>query len=149
MDVESFDCEEGTRFLITVLQRNINDTRELRAARSIASELGGLPLAIVQIAGLIRRRHYSLQHFLEVYNRHTRRVLDSSGRTSDHYHSLSTIWTQTFMGLDGHTLELLLVLSMFDPDQTDVSLLQNALEEMGSDDTVNTIVLVFQLTKPF
>lgn len=66
-------------------------------ARQISDALGGIPLAISQMAGIIRRQYLTLAEFLELYNDHEERAKLYETKFDAHLapfrHSLSTVWT--------------------------------------------------------
>ena len=52
----------------------MTDEPENGTAQQISDALGGVPLAISQMAGIIRRQDLTLAEFLELYNDHEERA---------------------------------------------------------------------------
>ncbi|KAI1456285.1 P-loop containing nucleoside triphosphate hydrolase protein [Annulohypoxylon moriforme] len=64
IDIQPFDSEESGDFIqkIAGVEGHINE------ARDIGQRLGGLPLALAQMAGVIRLQFLSYSEFLQLYN---------------------------------------------------------------------------------
>ena len=68
LDLEPFNDYDGACMLKKLLcDVEQNDDKEQQLAERISHSLGGLPLAIVQTAGVIRRQDLRLAEFLESY----------------------------------------------------------------------------------
>ncbi|KAL9597899.1 MAG: hypothetical protein Q9219_004852 [cf. Caloplaca sp. 3 TL-2023] len=115
LDLDPFTTEDGAS-LLKKLTLNIKDS-ELFAER-ISSSLGGLPLAISQISGVIRRQDLRLPEFLESYEDASEQAglhqEKYSVGQSNYPFTISTVWA--FDSLDVSTLNLLGSLSLLDPD---------------------------------
>ena len=86
-------------------------------SKAIADQLGGIPLAIVQMAAIIRRQSLSLKEFFDLYKEganlhalHQFRI----GAQRGYEHSLASVWALD--QLSPGALVLLDVLSFLDPD---------------------------------
>ena len=73
LDLEPLDDRSGAQLLQKLT--NANDDGDLSLA--VSHRLGGLPLAIAQMAGIIRREYMALDDFLEVYKDDTENPTDS------------------------------------------------------------------------
>ncbi|KAM0806780.1 putative Tetratricopeptide repeat domain-containing protein [Seiridium cardinale] len=113
------------------------DEQSDEIARKIADALGGVPLAISQMAGIIRRQDLTLSEFLELYTDHEQHTslyetkFDSSLVT--YPHSLSTVWA--FGKLKTQARQLLELISFLDPDVIGEDLLMAASAELFSEGT--------------
>lgn len=104
---------------------------EEETARKISEALGGVPLAISQMAGVIRRQDLTLSEFLELYMDHEEHAslyetkFDTNVVT--YRHSLSTVWA--FEKLKPQSRQLLELISFLDPDDVGEDLLTEAATE--------------------
>ncbi|KIW74479.1 hypothetical protein Z517_12419 [Fonsecaea pedrosoi CBS 271.37] len=73
LDLEPLDNHTGAQLLQRLTGANDDDHLSLM----VSQRLGGLPLAIAQMAGVIRRQYMLLKDFLEVYEDDTRNPMDS------------------------------------------------------------------------
>jgi hypothetical protein len=109
-----FDLESGSRFLLHLLSLDIAtevSTSEAKSASDLSERLSGHAVAIVQIAGLIHRRSWTIQEFLAIYDRNTRKMLGMSG-----HNSLDAVWKLSFESLNDQCAAFLGVLSYITPD---------------------------------
>lgn len=107
------------------------DSRD--ASIKIATELGGLPLAISQMCAIIRRKHLSLQDFEEYYKEDAKGLLAMkvAGKVSAHTKYDQTIWTTWAVDqLPPQSYALLKVLSVLDPDRVQEQLLRSGVKEV-------------------
>ncbi|KAI1741754.1 tetratricopeptide repeat domain-containing protein [Xylaria scruposa] len=113
--------------LITTSNELENDT-----AQRIADALGGVPLAISQMAGIIRRQDLTLSEFWELYTDHEEHasLYETKFDTNliTYRHSLSTVWA--FEKLKPQARQLLELCSFLDPDAVEEDLLIVAFGEM-------------------
>jgi hypothetical protein len=85
-------------------------------AESISHALGGLPLALDQIAGFITQRRLLLQDFLPLYSRNSAKIDSKKSGVSSYSHTLRTVWEMTLANLTGSEFHLQTLLSFFEPD---------------------------------
>uniref|UniRef100_A0A8H7TQA7 NB-ARC domain-containing protein n=1 Tax=Bionectria ochroleuca TaxID=29856 RepID=A0A8H7TQA7_BIOOC len=92
-DRESFDF-----FKSSVESWSNDDSEEAHAAKKLLTELDGLPLAIDQIAGLIKLYEMSVQEFLELYEEESAVLHSERGIGSDIFYpkSLDMVWKELF-----------------------------------------------------
>jgi tetratricopeptide (TPR) repeat protein len=98
-------------------------SHEIALAQMLASQLGGLPLAINQIANYVLDAECELEDFVEIFsdfhNRNSLLEQDPGNLHMGYPHSLSTVWDISMSRIErsnknsGHLLQLL---SLFDPD---------------------------------
>ncbi len=117
--------------LTTNLEEPEDDT-----ARKITDALGGIPLAISQMASIIRRQDLTLSEFYELYTDQEEhaRLYETKFDTNlvTYRHSLSTVWA--FEKLKPQARQLLELASFFDPDAVGDDLLMEAFAALQSDD---------------
>jgi hypothetical protein len=127
-----FSPEEGAILLTSLIQDVSEESSEwdiiepqdhahqVLAAQKLAGELGGLPLAINQMANYILDTRCSLEEFVEMFSnlQDKKELLRSSGPTFDmsYSHSLTTVWDISFSHLNDNGRHLLEILSFLDPD---------------------------------
>jgi hypothetical protein len=116
IDLEPFPDSDASEFVRKVTGCGRSDA-ENQASLDMARELGCLPLAIVQMAGVIRRRSWSLQQFLENYHALYRslRRMDNHAQLERYGQPLATAWN--FDDLPLNASQLLRLLSMLSPDR--------------------------------
>ena len=116
LDLNPLSDEDGA-YLLNSLTEMDNEEPDT-VARQISHILGGLPLAIVQMASVIRRQQLDLTQFLELYQDCTEhpgfhgKRFDTGVRT--YPHSISTVWA--FERLNSEARVLLELMSFLDPD---------------------------------
>lgn len=92
--------------------------------------LGGLPLALVQMADFIHDRGYSYVEFLKLYQKSSSRIHTRGEAPIEYGHTLNTVWNLSFQNLSDSGRVLGNLLAFFDADNIDEHILQN--------DTINT-----------
>lgn len=135
VDLEPFKSEDAAKLLLRLLQ--VPDSQETCAASlALSTRLGGLPLAMTQIAALIQRLDMTLGEFLDYFDRQTNigKVAQMKPTVlQDHYkHSLYTVWALD--RLSPQALAALQVLSFLSPDSITESLLSPPLPTNPSRD---------------
>ncbi|EJP62260.1 tetratricopeptide repeat domain-containing protein [Beauveria bassiana ARSEF 2860] len=105
-----------------------SNTQEDEAARHISNALGGIPLAISQMAGIIRRQDLTLAEFLVLFIDHEERATlyqtKFDRNLATYRHSLSSVWA--FEKLKPQARKLLELISFLDPDIIGEDLLMEA-----------------------
>ncbi|CAG8899390.1 unnamed protein product [Penicillium egyptiacum] len=103
---------------------------EVDTARQISDALGGIPLAISQIAGIIRGQDLTLSGFLDLYADHEESAsfyeTKFNTNSGTYGHSLSTVWA--FGKLKPQPQRLLELISFLDPDGIGEDLLEASVE---------------------
>jgi hypothetical protein len=117
-NVNAFNPEEATEFLLKLTHRE-EEIEERSSGNIVAVKLGGLPLALTQMAGVIVRRDLSFLEFLQVYdeesshkdlfNLHFPYASDGSG----YQHTLASVWALETLS---ESTTLLDILSLLDSD---------------------------------
>ena len=113
VDLPPMPAEDAGRFLQKVSLRE-TEPASLETCSSIAERLGGLPLAIVQMAHLIRIKHLSLTEFVEYYEHDTRKFQEAPIPGLTKQQTVASIWN--IESLSPPAVALLRVLSMLDGD---------------------------------
>ncbi|KAK3906405.1 hypothetical protein C8A05DRAFT_40822 [Staphylotrichum tortipilum] len=126
--------QQDSLYMLQHLTTNL-DKPEDDTARKIANALGGIPLAISQMAGIIRRQDLTLSEFYELYKDQEEhaRLYETKFDTSlvTYRHSLSTVWA--FEKLKPQARQLLELVSFLDPDVIGDDLLMKASAALRSD----------------
>lgn len=120
LNLEPFSVEDGAGFLLKMTNRG-QGPEERENATIISQRLGGLPLALTQMARFITRRNMTFPEFIQAYSEREGReemfkfrVEESNGGGPSNYgHTLASVWALEVLK-DGKAL--LDVISMLDPD---------------------------------
>ncbi|KAF2727240.1 hypothetical protein EJ04DRAFT_517393 [Polyplosphaeria fusca] len=115
VNVTPFDDSESTTFL-SMLTRGSNQQDQ---CTEVASLLGGLPLAIAQMAGVMRKQYLDYTEFLEMYEDISERAeiheMDMGIQRQTARGTISSIWAIDSLSEVARTL--LEVFAFLDPDQ--------------------------------
>ncbi|KAJ5955542.1 hypothetical protein N7501_009821 [Penicillium viridicatum] len=108
----------------------VHNELEVDIARQISDALGGIPLAISQMAGIIRRQDLTLSEIIELHMDHEEHasLYETKFDTNlvTYRHSLSTVWA--FGKLKPQSQQLLELISFLDPDSIGEDLLEASVE---------------------
>ncbi|KAI0139030.1 hypothetical protein F4776DRAFT_47404 [Hypoxylon sp. NC0597] len=119
LEVDEFDNDEGAKFLLHMTPNRRRIDSELESAQLVAAELGGLPLALNQMAALINARNYSIEDFRTMYAKYDQRLhkqKKSGWKYLGYKHALDTVWEISFTNLGDGARACLGVLSYFSAD---------------------------------
>jgi hypothetical protein len=106
-----------------------SDDTDRAAAKVLATELGGLPLALTQAAGFVRASALTLAKYLQLYrDRHAE--LLAEGRPTDYPHTVATTWQLAMDRLTEPARDMLNVLTFYAPDAIPVHLIFADLDEL-------------------
>ncbi|KXX76298.1 hypothetical protein MMYC01_205329 [Madurella mycetomatis] len=120
LDVESLNDTDGGALLLRLTESEESTEEDAESsARKISHNLAGLPLAISQMASIIRRQDLSLSEFLSIYEDANDRaalysVKYNAGPNAYRY-SIATVWA--FEKLSQDAKALLKAISFMDPDR--------------------------------
>lgn len=126
--------QQDSLSLLQHLTTNLDEPED-DTARKITDVLGGVPLAISQMAGIIRRQDLTLSEFYELYTDQEEhpRLYETKFDTNlvTYRHTLSTVWA--FEKLKPQARQLLELASFFDPDAIGDEFLMEAAVGMWAD----------------
>ncbi|KAM0195695.1 hypothetical protein ACHAPI_006247 [Fusarium lateritium] len=108
IEVTPFNPEDGSKMLLNLLRMDLSNA-EADSALELAEKMSGHALAISIVAGLIQRRSWKIQEFLDYYEKQ-KGQLHGSGT------ALSAIWNMSFASLNSESAILLGLLSYLNPD---------------------------------
>lgn len=135
LQLAPFTEREAIDFLLRLTQQEASEEQRL-AVGKVNDQLGGLPLALAQMAGFIQHKNMTFAEFLESYNEQGQALheaqTDLVTRASGYEHTLASVWA--FENL-AHGRPILNIVSMLDPDGIPEDLLMAPL----SDQTLNGI----------
>lgn len=122
IDLAPFNLGEAGLLLQSVSNREYEEN-SLETCTRIVEILGGLPLAITQMGGIIRRRYMSLEDFLAYYEVNARKLHDTAapGQRRSYKQTISSVWM--LEALSRSATALLQVLSLLESDRIQESLL--------------------------
>ncbi|OKL62715.1 hypothetical protein UA08_01361 [Talaromyces atroroseus] len=120
-ELQEFDADGGRQFLIhNIFQRNIVEgSQEYEKALEISVRLSGHALAISQMAALILVKGLSLEKFLVMYDKHSKRMhrdRKNGWKYPGYNHAIDTVWELSFSELDQDARTCLGILSFLMPD---------------------------------
>ena len=117
-DLQPLSRADGAEVLLKLTGRGSED-EEKSMATKISEQLGGFPLAIHQMAGIITRRELTFAEFLATYEEESSREelynlsLEHPSRRNGYEHTVASVWAMERLE-DGAVL--MDILSLFDPD---------------------------------
>ncbi|KAL9038794.1 MAG: hypothetical protein Q9180_002917 [Flavoplaca navasiana] len=117
--LESLDDEEGARLLLSYLKHNDQGAVPELAAQ-ISHELGGLPLAIVHVAGYIRQTHAPLERFLKDYRSAYSQEIDNNYTSlyaTQYEKTYATVWSLALKGLEKDARDFIDTVAFFSADK--------------------------------
>lgn len=120
--------EEAGQLLLQ-LTGQPNNAKNMQLSQQISEILGGLPLAISQMAAIIRRKHLSLGEFLEYYGEDAGKLQSMHVPGLTHPQTVASVWA--FEGLNPPALVLLKVISLLDADRVQEELLMKGSKSCG------------------
>jgi tetratricopeptide repeat protein len=111
----------GTDAAVDLLISQSGDN-DREAAKALATELGGLPLALTQAAGFVKINAVNLAKYLDWYRERSAELL-KKGRPADYPHTVATTWQLAMDRLTPTARALLNLLAFYAPDAIPVHLL--------------------------
>ena len=111
-----FDQKVGSDVLLHLVGLNTEASSNQADAEAITNALGGLPLALDQIAGFITQRKVRLSDFLNLYERNAAKIDSKKTGMGEYDHTLSTVWEMSLARLSGPASHLQMLLAFFEPD---------------------------------
>ena len=126
IDLQPFSAGDAIQFLKTLSRGPLQPTQE-RYAAELADRLGGLPLLITQMAGVMARLRLSYSEFIELYNTSGIEQISMTGTnmsTPQQVYSIS--YKLGFDGLAPTSFGLLNLIALLDPDRIPESILTGA-----------------------
>lgn len=119
LELKPFTVDEATNYLLKITGRDVTDEEKLSVV-AIAKRLGGLPLALAQMGGIISHKSMSFSEFLRSYEARESQqellhwtLINSRARPSNYEHNVASVWAFDSLGKGAMLLN---VLSMMDPD---------------------------------
>lgn len=119
LELKPFSINEATDYLLQITGRDVTD-EEKASVVAIAKRLGGLPLALAQMGGIISHKSISFSEFLRSYEeRESQQELlqwsleNSRPQPSNYEHNVASVWAFDSLGKGAMLLN---ILSMLDPD---------------------------------
>ncbi|KAL3426806.1 tetratricopeptide repeat domain-containing protein [Phlyctema vagabunda] len=131
LPLQPFSSEEAISFLLRLTGRELSEVNK-DSLLSVSKRLGGLPLALTQMASIIVMKQLSFKQFLDSYNeREGQRELlqfQIELKSLSYQHTVASVWA--FENLK-HGRQLLNVLSMIDPDSIPERILTSTMREIN------------------
>ncbi|KAF2767370.1 hypothetical protein EJ03DRAFT_157008 [Teratosphaeria nubilosa] len=130
VEVKPLSDTEGAELLLKRLHEHRGiTTQDQKAARKLAASLGGLPLALAQIAGLAHQRKLSLHRLWRSFHQHSEPLFSDDFFSDDlaprSGYTIDSRWKYGYARLQPTTTGFTSgVLAFLDPDQTPLKLFQ-------------------------
>lgn len=136
LDLMPLSDAEGGSMLLKLLESDATIEEDAEViANKISRSLGGLPLAISQMAGIIRRQDLSFSEFLSIYESREERaaLYGTKYETSlrGYRYSIATVWS--FEKLSPEATGLLQIMFFLDPDNVSEQVLFDVAALMFTD----------------
>ncbi|PVH74989.1 hypothetical protein DL98DRAFT_518934 [Cadophora sp. DSE1049] len=135
IQLEPFEIAESALFLQSMIANcpYIMPRDPGQEIRRIAAMLGGLPLAMSQISGLLIESKCPLDEFVSMYSTHenikTINTTSTAGSTTFYSYTLSTVWAMTIASLDPQAATMLDLIVFLDPDNIPSCIFQTLPKE--------------------
>ncbi|KAH8704099.1 hypothetical protein BGW36DRAFT_444704 [Talaromyces proteolyticus] len=120
LSMPPLDASEGAKLLVKLTGRRKLSTEEQNSVTTIADVLGGLPLAIVQMAGVIIRQDLTFSEFLDRYQKESAHAelfnlkIGPSKARAGYEHTIASVWALDQLEEGSHSL--LQAMSLLDSD---------------------------------
>lgn len=129
IDLQVFSAPDAVQFLSTLNRRSLQPGQEKYMAE-VADKLGGLPLLITQMAGVMTRLRLSYSEFIDLYNSSGIDEISTTGsKVSNPQQVYSISHKLGFDGLSPMSFELLTLIAVLDPDRIPEAILTAACDE--------------------
>ncbi|KPM36798.1 hypothetical protein AK830_g9767 [Neonectria ditissima] len=118
LDLRPLSDAEGAALLIDQINSEIASDEATRHAAAISRALGGLPLAIVHVAGYIRQSRTDLPAFIALLEKrqNSAKIFSESGNLTQYDKSLSVVHDIALQELDGSSMQLAQIMAMLSPE---------------------------------
>lgn len=135
--VEPLSLESTATLLKTQLEINrhilLEESSKVdKSAYDISKELGGLPLAVIQVVGFIINASLSLPEVADMLKNTTdsKALLQNHNGPVDPYYQLnmSNVWDVTFSNLGQTTTDFLAIVAFLDPDSIPEQLFEGHID---------------------
>ncbi|RSL89554.1 hypothetical protein CEP51_001172 [Fusarium floridanum] len=127
-EVSSLEKEDGASMIQLLLENEVSDAQDRHLVEEMAKALGGLPLALAQMAGYLRTNHVTVREFLGNYNNseYARRLFGrpASLDHEQHQQTLETVWRLSLEKLSADAKTLLWITVFLHPDEMPCSIFQ-------------------------
>jgi tetratricopeptide (TPR) repeat protein len=142
VEIQKMGTEEGALLLLRGAKHIAEDAlieaanpADRRDAEAIATQLGGLPLALDQAGAYIKETGCGLSGYLDLYRSHALEFLQRRGAlASDHPEPVATTWALSFENMEKANpaaAELLCFCAFLYPDGISEELLREGAKELG------------------
>lgn len=137
IDLEPLSSEDGAALLRKHLPEPAggHSTDEQGASVELAAHLGGLPLAIPQMAASIRRRSLSIREFVNMYANDDRYAeihdIGTPLQQRRYSYTLATTYDLTFKELSSNAARLLQILAFLNPDRVQENIFVQSMMDGG------------------
>ncbi len=131
--LDALKRDEAVAFLLSRTGKEDAEEDQKQAAAELASDLGDLPLALVQAAAYIHDRQCRFDDYLASYRQRRLRLLES-GEPDDYPASVATTWAVNFEEVERESAasaDVLRLSAFLAPEQIPVEILTLGVAELG------------------
>lgn len=114
--LECFPLESAAEVIYTLSGKRPSQDDDVAAAVELCGLLGGLPLAMEQVAAFIRDRESLFSEFLLIFKKSAEKVFARTRALDGYEHTVTTVWNLSLGQLSEEAQILHNVLAFFDPD---------------------------------
>ena len=133
LHLKPFSKEARSAVLLHLLKRPSTPENQ-RLAAEVVEKLGGLPLAINQMARFMLQQRLDLQKFLSLYQCNAAKIDARVTKSGGYEHTLSTVFEVSLEQLPEASGSLLNLLAFFDPDRIHETVLQEGGRMLSDED---------------
>ncbi|EFW99250.1 tpr repeat-containing protein [Grosmannia clavigera kw1407] len=134
MPLGCFPADTSPSILVAMSGTICSSPEEDAASAEICKRLGGLPLAVSQVADFIRERGCTYAEFLKIYDKSAHKVLAKADNLVGYDHTVLTTWEISLEKLSAEAARLQNLLVFFDPDKILEKLVCLSEDANGLDD---------------
>jgi hypothetical protein len=120
-----FDDYYGALTILRLLKIENHTANQQMEARKISHTLGGLPLALDQVASFMTQRKLRLDGFWSFYEHNASKIDVRHSENSDYPLTVATVFQMALNNLSGPALELQNLLGFLDPDSISEKIFEN------------------------
>ncbi|KAG9253974.1 uncharacterized protein F5Z01DRAFT_743372 [Emericellopsis atlantica] len=121
--LESFGLESGAEAIYALSGKQPSGEDDKAAALELCRLLGGLPLALAQVASFIADRDFSFSESMVLFNQSAEKVFARSPILDEYQHTVTTVWNLSLEQLSPQARIMHNLLAFFDPDHIAESLI--------------------------
>jgi Tfp pilus assembly protein PilF len=128
LSVDPLPLDEAIQFLL-----NRTDQQDETTAKTLAEELGCLPLALEQASAYMEMSGSTMAHYLKLFKERQRDILQRGKPSTEYPDTIATTWSLSFQNVEHDNpaaAELLRLCAFFAPDDIPIKMLTDGDDEL-------------------